>query len=96
MFHASFRSVRPRHPLARLLSGVLGIAALLMLVTLGMFAFAALVIGGALFLLLNAFRSARPPRAQAGAPTATPGVIEGEFTVVRDAASARAPASSRR
>lgn len=90
MFHASFRTFRPRHPLARLLSGVLGLVAVALLVTLGLFAFVALVIGGVLFVLVNAFRSTRAPRPQSGAaPSRTPppaGVIEGDFTVVRERA----------
>lgn len=90
MFHASFRTFRPRHPLARLLSGVLGLVAVALLVTFGLFAFAALVIGGVLFVLVNAFRSAQAPRAQPGAASSrTPppaGIIEGDFTVVRERA----------
>lgn len=96
MFHASFRTFRPRHPLARLLSGVVGLIAVLLLVTVGMFAFAALVVGGALFMLVNAFRSSRTQRANpAPAPSRTPppaGVIEGDFTVVSNTRT-RAPSS---
>lgn len=85
MFHGPFRALRPRHPLARLLAGVLSIVAVLALVALGTFVLAALVVGGALLLLVNAFRNARRPRAAAapaGAPPPPPGIIEGEFTVV--------------
>ena len=94
MFHGPFHLFRPRrHPLARLLSGVVGVLAVLTLVALGMFAAAALLVGGALFLLVNALRGARP-RAAAAAATAPPpptGIIEGEFTVVDEPARTRSP-----
>jgi hypothetical protein len=83
MFHGLFRVSRPRHPLARVLAGVLSVVAVLALVALGAFVLAALVVGGALLMLVNAFRAARRPRADAAAPKPAPaGVIEGEFTVV--------------
>ncbi|MEP7041755.1 MAG: hypothetical protein ABI843_01755 [Dokdonella sp.] len=96
-FYGPFRALRPRHPIARFVAGVLGAIAVLLLVALGMFAIAALAIGGGLFLLINAFRSTPRPAASAGpaqrAPAPPPGVIEGEFTVVsvnpRDHESAR-------
>lgn len=85
MFFHAFRIPKPRHPLARLLGGVLGLVAVLMLVALGLFAFAALAIGGALFLLVNALRARpTPARAPTAGPAAPAGVIEGEFTVVRE------------
>lgn len=85
MFRASFRAFRPRHPLARVLMGALGIIAAVLLVALGTFVLAALVVGGTLLVLVNAFRSARAARPRSGqAPTTPPGVIEGEFTVVQD------------
>ncbi|MEP6510168.1 MAG: hypothetical protein ABJB02_01135 [Dokdonella sp.] len=81
-----FRGLRSRHPLARLVVGIIGLLTLALLVALGMFAFAALVIGGGLFLLVGTLRRPRTIRAQANAAmnaTPTPaGVIEGEFTVV--------------
>ena len=94
MFHGSFRTglfrgLRSRHPLARLVVGVVGLLTLVLLVALGMFAFAALVIGGGLFLLVSALRRPHTLRAQANAAvnatSAPAGVIEGEFTVVPSA-----------
>jgi hypothetical protein len=84
MFHVAFRALRSRHPLARLVAGVLSIVAVLALLALGTFVLVALLVGGALLLIVNAFRSASRPRADAPpAPApAPPGVIEGEFTVV--------------
>jgi hypothetical protein len=83
-FYGPFRAFRPRHPVARFVAGVLGAIAVLLLIALGMFAIAALAIGGGLFLLINALRSPQRPTATAGAAQRTPppGVIEGEFTVV--------------
>lgn len=84
-FYGPFRAFRPRHPVARFVAGVLGAIAVLLLIALGMFAIAALAIGGGLFLLINALRSPQRPTAAAGAAQRTPplpGVIEGEFTVV--------------
>ena len=81
MFHARFRTVRPRHPLARLLLGVVGAVVALVLVAIGFFAVAALAVGGALLLLVRALS----PQPRAAARPASPmpaGVIEGEFSVV--------------
>lgn len=76
---------RRRHPLTRLVAAILGGAALVVVIAFGMFAAAALVVGGAVLLLVNALRAPRHASA-AGSPTsAPPGVIEGEFTVIRDA-----------
>jgi hypothetical protein len=97
MFRGPFRIVFPRHPLARLLAGVIGAVAVLLLVALSMFALAALAIGGGVLLLVNAFRTAQTPAAAGAAAGARapppPGVIEGEFSVIdapaRDRDSAR-------
>jgi len=81
-------SLRPRarHPLARLIAGVLGAAALLVLIAFGLFAAAALVVGGAVVLLVKALM--RPsPAVVSPRPAAAGGVIEGEFKVVSDARS---------
>ena len=49
-----FRStIRPRNPLLRLLGGILGFLAVLAVLALGLFAFAALVVGGAILLVLT-------------------------------------------
>lgn len=82
MIRWSFRP-RARHPLARLLAAVLGAAALLVLIAFGLFAAAALIVGGAVVLVLKALL--RPTPGVAPARPATPsGVIEGEFKVVGD------------
>ncbi len=79
---------RPRHPLGRLLYGAVAVLSVLVLVAVGTFALAALTVGGALFLLVQAVRSAQRPAAAGTARTAAsppPGVIEGEFSVVHPA-----------
>jgi hypothetical protein len=79
----------PRHPLARLAAAVIGAIVLVAVLALGMFAFAALVVGGAIVLLVKALT--RPSPNVAARPTARPatagGVIEGEFKVVDDTRS---------
>jgi hypothetical protein len=95
MYLGSFRTFRPRHPLARIAMAVLGVIAVLVLVTLGLFAVAALAIGGGVFLLVSALRGTLRPAAPAQASPqqaqrARSGVIEGEYTVV-ESAPARGP-----
>ena len=89
--HGLFHALRPRHPLLRLLAGVVGAAALLALVTLGLFAMAVIAVGGLVFMLVNALRSPQRPVATANAAprTTPPGVIDGEFTVVSSSERAR-------
>lgn len=81
MFHARIRTFRPRHPLARLLLGVVGIAVALVLVVVGFFAVAALAVGGALLLFARSLRQ-QPRSAGRPAPAAPLGVIEGEYSIV--------------
>lgn len=81
-----FRTFRPRHPLARFAVAVLGAIAVLVFITLGVFAIAALAVGGGIYLLINALRGTSRPAATAppnrgAAPPS--GVIEGEYTVVQ-------------
>lgn len=97
MVHGLFRAARSRHPLARLAMGVLGVLVVLLFVTVGVFALAALVIGGAVLLLVNALRSTPRPRAAAGPGAAAPpaaDVIEGEFKVVSATPAQRDPSTA--
>jgi fatty acid desaturase len=88
MFRWNFHS-RARHPLARLLAAVVGAVALLVLLAFGVFAAAALIVGGAVVLLVKALRAPQAtPTAERPAPD---GVIEGEFRVVHDASVRRQP-----
>lgn len=82
MFHRVLLSP-PRHPLARMLAGVVGALALLALIAFGVFALAALVVGGMIFMMINALRgpgSRRPSAAPHRAHDAD--IIEGQFTVI--------------
>lgn len=85
MFGFRFRS-RARHPLIRLLAIVLGAAALLVVLAFGLFAAVALAIGGAVFLVINGLRTRERAAPTASAP---PGVIEGEFKVLRETQAQR-------
>lgn len=86
MFRWTFRS-RARHPLARLLGIVVAVAALVVVLAFGLFAAAALAIGGAAVLLYNALRGVQRPSAAASATPdssrANDRIIEGEFKVVQ-------------
>ncbi|HEU4664950.1 MAG TPA: hypothetical protein VFS55_13060 [Dokdonella sp.] len=94
MFHAGLRLVKSRHPLARLAAALIAIVLVVGLIAVGVFAFAVLVVGGALFALVRALRASTQAPAQARAATPS-GVIEGEFTVVADGpARKRAPGST--
>lgn len=104
MFPGSFRAYRPRHPLARLLVGAIGLVVAALLIAFSVFALIALAVGGAIFMLVRALRSASSPSAgpasAGGTPSApaapSPGAIEGEFTVVPGPSSRNAPAASSR
>jgi hypothetical protein len=98
MLHGLFRATRMRHPLARLGVSMLTVIAVLLFVALGVFALAALAIGGALLVLVNAVRPrARTHAGAAASPRpAPPDVIEGEFKVVSGAPAPRDPSLARR
>ena len=76
--------LRPRNPLLRLVGSLLGLLAVLGVLALGMFAFAAFVIVGAVWLLIGSLRGKTRRSATAGAPAADNGIIDGEFTVVSE------------
>jgi hypothetical protein len=70
----SYCPSKPRHPLLRVLVGLLGVALLLLLLVFGLF------IGLGMLLFAGARRLLRPQAAPA--PRAQDGVIEGEFVQV--------------
>ncbi len=75
---------RPRHPLARFLSLLLGLAVIGVLLVFGLVVAGVLLIGGVIVLAIRQWKQAKAP---AGAPTqgATkpqPAVLEGEFRVI--------------
>ena len=72
-----FAPRKPRHPLLRLALGLAGVALLGVLVVIGLFVGAAMLLGGA---VLRLARGARPrPDSAAGRPQR---VVEGEYRVV--------------
>ncbi len=85
MASASFRLFRPRHPLARLALALVGIVVIGAFLALSLFALAALLIGGAAFVLIGKLRRMFNPQAQPVEPVhrAASGIIEGDYTVVQ-------------
>jgi hypothetical protein len=69
---------RPHHPLSRLLFGAIGAVLLVGVLVFGLFALIAFALIGSIVALTRAFTRAAAPRAR----TATPHVLEGEFTVL--------------
>jgi hypothetical protein len=70
---AMFAPRKPRHPLTRLLFGLLGLVVLALLLVVGVFVGAAMLVGGLLVRLLR----------QRGKPiTARKRVVDGEYRVV--------------
>jgi hypothetical protein len=81
---------RMRHPLARLFALAVGAIAVVVVLAFGLAIGGALVVGGAIVLLIKALSApskttAPPPRAEPASTRATDHVIEGEFTVARGA-----------
>ena len=78
---------RSRHPLARVLSLVLGLALLGLLLIFGLLAAGILLVGGSALLIWRSWtrrRHVAAPGANASAPhDAKPNVLEGEFVVLR-------------
>lgn len=75
-------SRRQRHPLARALSLVIGIAVLGVLLVFGLVVASVLLLGGAIVLALRHWNRARKP-ATANASARQPEVLEGEFVVLQ-------------
>lgn len=71
-FSTVFAPRKPRHPLARLLLGVVGVALLAVLLVLGLVVGAAMLAGGLLLRLLR----------QRGKPMASRRVVDAEYRVV--------------
>jgi|GEM_PF-316124 len=77
---------RPRHPLARILSLLLGVAMLGVLLVFGLAVAVVLLVGGIVLMIVRQWKQRKHPPA-AAAPTssaeARPAVLEGEFVVIR-------------
>lgn len=75
---------RPRHPLARLLSLLLGVAVLGVLLVFGLVVAGVLLVGGIVLLAVRQWkRGSAPSRRGAAHATRQPDVLEGEFVVIR-------------
>ena len=75
---------RPRHPLARALSLLLGVAVLAVLLVFGLVVAGVLLVGGIVLLAVRQWKVGRAPvKPVASASNAQPAVLEGEFVVVR-------------
>lgn len=79
---------RPRHPLIRALSLLLGVALIGMLLVFGLVVAGVLLVGGGVLLAVRQWKQARAP-AKPAVPNAThqPAVLEGEFVVIRQGRS---------
>lgn len=74
---------RPRNPLARALSLVLGMALLGLLLVFGLVVAGVLLVGGIVLLAVRHWKLGRAPAKPNSAGKAQPAVLEGEFVVVR-------------
>ena len=80
---------RPRHPLARFLSLLLGLAVIGVLLVFGLVVAGVLLIGGVIVLAIRQWKQEwKQAQAPAGVPTQgsakpQPAVLEGEFRVIR-------------
>ena len=75
---------RPRHPLARALSLLLGVAVLGVLLVFGLVVAGVLLVGGIVLLAVRQWKQGRAPaRMAAQAKPQQPAVLEGEFVVIR-------------
>ena len=75
---------RPRHPLARALSLVLGMALLGLRLVFGLVVAGVLLVGGIVLLAVRQWKLGRnPAKAARSAGHAQPAVLEGEYVVIR-------------
>ena len=81
--HFSLPSMRrSRHPLARALSLLLGMALVGLLLVFGLVVAGVLLVGGIVLLAVRQWKQGRAP-AKPVASNAQPAVLEGEFVVIR-------------
>ena len=82
MYFAMPSMRRPRHPLARALSLLLGVAVLGVLLVFGLVVAGVLLVGGVVLLAVRQWKQGRAP-AKPLASNPQPAVLEGEFVVIR-------------
>ncbi|MGC1548820.1 MAG: hypothetical protein WA777_09830 [Rhodanobacter sp.] len=73
---------RPRHPLARALSLLLGVALISVLLVFGLVVVSVLLVGGSLLLLWRQWTRARQPKSATQRATHEPQTLEGEYVVI--------------
>ncbi len=78
---------RPRHPFARALSLLLGVALLGVLLVFGLVVVGVLLVGGGLLLAWRQWTGGRRVSAPTAARGTRPQVLEGEFVVIRQPGS---------
>lgn len=76
--------LRPRNPVTRLIGWILGLFAVLGVLALGFFAFVAILVVGAIWMLVNALRGNKRAPARPASRAQESGIIDGEFIVVRE------------
>lgn len=75
---------RSRHPLARALSLLLGVAVLAVLLVFGLVVAGVLLVGGIVLLAVRQWKQGRAPaKPVASSGNAQPTVLEGEFVVIQ-------------
>lgn len=77
-------SPRSRHPIARALSLVVGVALVGLMLVFGLFVAGVLLVGGGLWLALRQWNRTRAVGRSAPAAGARPQVLEGDFVVLRE------------
>ena len=80
LFAPSMR--RPRHPVARFLTLLLGLAVVGVLLVFGLVVAGVLLVGGAILLAIRQWQHGRAPAVRVHAPKGQPAVLEGEFRVI--------------
>lgn len=73
---------RSRHPIARALSVVIGLAVVGILMVFGLMVAGVLVVGGVLLLAIRQWKQGALSKNRRARPNANPEVIEGEFVVL--------------
>ena len=76
---------RPRHPLARALSLLLGVAVLALLLVFGLVVAGVLLVGGIVLMAIRQWKHGQAPGQPAARPVdGQPAVLEGEFRVINE------------
>lgn len=75
---------RPRHPVARFLSLLLGLAVIGVLLVFGLMVAGVLLVGGVILLTIRQWKQgAAPAKSVSSTANGQPAILEGEFRVLR-------------